>query len=58
MAGSNAPTWVLHAAMQSVMGEPGAGAGDLGAGGGFVPAQRFTGARPGYVFKAGERGLG
>ncbi|KAG2427002.1 hypothetical protein HXX76_012786 [Chlamydomonas incerta] len=44
--------WVLSTALQGLAQPTGAGGKD------FLPAARFTGAKPGYVFKVDEHGLG
>ena len=54
MAGT-AATWVLNAAMASVIGGPDSGVPSSKE---FVPAARFTGAKAGFVFKTGKHGLG
>ncbi|EFJ40459.1 hypothetical protein VOLCADRAFT_119971, partial [Volvox carteri f. nagariensis] len=49
MSSSNATAWVLQAALQGLSAPSGKD---------FIAAARFSGAKPGYVFKSGEHGLG
>ncbi|GLI67804.1 hypothetical protein VaNZ11_012092 [Volvox africanus] len=49
MATSNTTAWVLQAALQGLSAPSGKD---------FIPAAQFFGAKPGYVFKTGDHGLG
>ncbi len=55
---TKAPTWVLNAVVNSVLGEGGAPEGGGRGGAAFIPASKFIGARLGYLFTKGDKGLG